>query len=54
MYDAARRFLRQEKRGAKVSLELAAVDGKTFRVDLEADHRGWYIPRLPRAKRRNS
>lgn len=46
-YDAARGFCRQAERGAKVSLVLEDLDGKTRTVNLSADARGWYIPRLP-------
>ena len=46
-YDAFRLFHRQPERGAKVSLALEGVDGRTTTVDLTADARRWYIPRLP-------
>jgi RNA polymerase sigma factor (sigma-70 family) len=46
-YDAARFFHRQAEKGAKVSLELEAVDGSKRTVELTAEGRGWYIPRLP-------
>ncbi len=46
-YDAARFFHRQAEKGAKVSLELEDLDGSKRSVELTAEGRGWYIPRLP-------
>lgn len=46
-YDAVRLFHRQAERGAKVSLVLEDPDGRRKTVDLKAEGRGWYIPRLP-------
>jgi RNA polymerase sigma factor (sigma-70 family) len=46
-YDAARLFHRQPERGAKVALELEDIEGRKKTVELTAEARGWYIPRLP-------
>jgi carboxyl-terminal processing protease len=46
-YDAARLFHRQAEKGAKVFLELEDPDGRRRAVELTAEGRGWYIPRLP-------
>ena len=46
-YDAVRFFLRQPKRNAAVSLVLENLDGRKRKVELKADWRVWYIPRLP-------
>ena len=46
-YDAARMFLRQDTKGAMVTLELEDGDGRKSQVELAADYRDWYISRLP-------
>ncbi len=46
-YDAVRFFFRQRKRNAAVSLVLENLDGSKRKVELKADLRVWYIPRLP-------
>jgi C-terminal processing protease CtpA/Prc len=46
-YDAARMFHRQREKGAKVALVLEDVDGRETTVELTAEGRGWYLPRLP-------
>ncbi len=46
-YTAALHFHRQAEKGAKLTLDLEGVDGSKRTVDLRAEVRGWYVPRLP-------
>jgi carboxyl-terminal processing protease len=46
-YDAARSFLSQDHKGARVKLHLENSQGRLVAVDLAADFSDRYVPRLP-------
>ena len=46
-YDALRFFLRQRQQNSAVKVAVENLDGSRKQIDLKADWRVWYIPRLP-------